>query len=72
MRSAALLAIRRASLNSSLFSCRYGSSFSSLDCFDHIIGYDPGFGSNSAVEMNAPYSAYVIDDYTGIIPPFGF
>jgi outer membrane protein assembly factor BamB len=32
---------------------------------------DPGFSSNSAVVMNAPYSAYVIGDYTGITPPFG-
>jgi hypothetical protein len=33
---------------------------------------DPGFSSKTAVEMNAPYSAYVIGDYTGITPPFGF
>jgi hypothetical protein len=33
---------------------------------------DPGFSSTSAVVMNAPYSAYVIGDYTGITPPFGF
>jgi hypothetical protein len=31
---------------------------------------DPGFSSKTAVEMNAPYSAYVIGDYTGITPPF--
>jgi hypothetical protein len=33
---------------------------------------DPGFSSKTAVEMNAPYSAYVIGDYTGITPPSGF
>jgi hypothetical protein len=32
----------------------------------------PGFGPSTASEMNAPYSAYVIGDYTGITPPFGF
>jgi hypothetical protein len=30
----------------------------------------PGFSPNSARLMNAPYSAYVIGDYTGITPPF--
>ncbi len=31
----------------------------------------PGFGPSTAVaQMNAPYSAYVIGDYTGITPPF--
>jgi outer membrane protein assembly factor BamB len=30
----------------------------------------PGFSPTTAVEMNAPYSAYVIGDYTGITPPF--
>lgn len=31
----------------------------------------PGFSPNSALtKMNAPYSAYVIGDYTGITPPF--
>ena len=30
---------------------------------------DPGFSSMTAVEMNAPYSAYVIGDYPGITPP---
>ena len=29
----------------------------------------PGFGASTASEMNAPYSAYVIGDYTGITPP---
>jgi hypothetical protein len=29
----------------------------------------PGFSPTSAVRMNAPYSAYVIGDYTGITPP---
>jgi hypothetical protein len=29
----------------------------------------PGFGPSTASEMNAPYSAYVIGDYTGITPP---
>jgi hypothetical protein len=33
---------------------------------------DPGFSSKTAAEMNAPYSAYVIGDYTGITPPTGF
>src|SRR6266404_5707362 len=33
---------------------------------------DPGFSSKTAVEMNAPYSAYVIGDYTGITPPSVF
>jgi hypothetical protein len=33
---------------------------------------DPGFSSKTANEMNAPYSAYVIGDYTGITPPTGF
>jgi outer membrane protein assembly factor BamB len=32
----------------------------------------PGFSRRSAAHMNAPYSAYVIGDYTGITPPFGF
>src|ERR1700730_11584099 len=31
---------------------------------------DPGFSSKTATLMNAPYSAYVIGDYTGITPPF--
>lgn len=30
----------------------------------------PGFSPNNAGEMNAPYSAYKIGDYTGITPPF--
>jgi hypothetical protein len=30
----------------------------------------PGYSPSSAVQMNAPYSAYVIGDYTGITPPF--
>jgi hypothetical protein len=33
---------------------------------------DPGFSPSTAIQMNAPYSAYVIGDYTGITPPFGF
>ena len=33
---------------------------------------DPGFSPSNTVEMNAPYSAYVIGDYTGLTPPFGF
>jgi outer membrane protein assembly factor BamB len=31
---------------------------------------DPGFSPSTAVRMNAPYSAYVIGDYTGITSPF--
>jgi hypothetical protein len=31
---------------------------------------DPGFSPSTATPMNAPYSAYVIGDYTGITPPF--
>ena len=31
---------------------------------------DPGYSPTTASEMNAPYSAYVIGDYTGITPPF--
>ena len=31
---------------------------------------DPGFSTKTATLMNAPYSAYVIGDYTGITPPF--
>jgi hypothetical protein len=31
---------------------------------------DAGFSPSTAVEMNGPYSAYVIGDYTGITPPF--
>jgi hypothetical protein len=30
----------------------------------------PGYSPTTAVQMNAPYSAYVIGDYTGITPPF--
>lgn len=30
----------------------------------------PGFNLHNASVMNAPYSAYVIGDYTGITPPF--
>jgi hypothetical protein len=30
----------------------------------------PGFSPSTAIQMNAPYSAYVIGDYTGITPPF--
>ena len=30
----------------------------------------PGYSPSTATEMNAPYSAYVIGDYTGITPPF--
>lgn len=33
---------------------------------------DPGFSPSTAKQMNGPYSAYVIGDYTGITPPFGF
>jgi hypothetical protein len=31
---------------------------------------DPGFSPSTAMQMKAPYSAYVIGDYTGIRPPF--
>ena len=31
---------------------------------------DPGFSPSTAVQMNGPYSAYVIGDYTGITAPF--
>lgn len=31
---------------------------------------DPGYSPSAATQMNAPYSAYVIGDYTGITPPF--
>jgi hypothetical protein len=31
---------------------------------------DPGYSPSAAIQMNAPYSAYVINDYTGITPPF--
>jgi hypothetical protein len=31
---------------------------------------NPGFSPSTAIQMNAPYSAYVIGDYTGITPPF--
>jgi hypothetical protein len=32
---------------------------------------DPGYSPSTALlQMNAPYSAYVIGDYTGITPPF--
>lgn len=31
---------------------------------------DPGFSPSTAVQTNAPYSAYVIGDYTGVTPPF--
>jgi hypothetical protein len=31
---------------------------------------DPGYSPTTAIQMNAPYSAYVIGDYTGITPPF--
>jgi outer membrane protein assembly factor BamB len=31
---------------------------------------DPGFSLTSASRLNAPYSAYVIGDYTGMTPPF--
>jgi hypothetical protein len=31
---------------------------------------NPGFNPGTAIEMNGPYSAYVIGDYTGITPPF--
>ncbi len=31
---------------------------------------DPGYSPSTAIQMNAPYSAYVIGDYTGITPPF--
>src|SRR6267143_3013641 len=30
----------------------------------------PGYSPNTASLLNAPYSAYVIGDYTGITPPF--
>ena len=29
----------------------------------------PGYNPSTAVEMNGPYSAYVIGDYTGLTPP---
>lgn len=31
---------------------------------------DPGFNPQAASQMNGPYSAYVIGDYTGLTPPF--
>jgi hypothetical protein len=31
---------------------------------------NPGFNPSTAIEMNGPYSAYVIGDYTGMTPPF--
>src|SRR5438309_4500529 len=31
---------------------------------------DPGYSPSTAIQTNAPYSAYVIGDYTGITPPF--
>jgi len=31
---------------------------------------NPGFSPSTAIEMNGPYSASVIGDYTGITPPF--
>jgi len=31
---------------------------------------NPGFNPGTAIEMNGPYSAYVIGDYTGMTPPF--
>jgi hypothetical protein len=31
---------------------------------------NPGYSPSTATRMNAPYSAYVIGDYTGITPPF--
>ncbi len=31
---------------------------------------DPGYSPSTAIQMNAPYSAYVVGDYTGITPPF--
>jgi hypothetical protein len=31
---------------------------------------DPGYSPSTALQMNAPYSAYVIGDYTGVTPPF--
>jgi hypothetical protein len=30
----------------------------------------PGYNPSTTVEVNGPYSAYVIGDYTGITPPF--
>jgi hypothetical protein len=33
---------------------------------------NPGYSPSTAKQMNGPYSAYVIGDYTGITPPFGF
>src|SRR5713226_5317742 len=31
---------------------------------------DPRYSPSTAIQMNAPYSAYVIGDYTGVTPPF--
>jgi hypothetical protein len=31
---------------------------------------NPGYNPSAAIEMNGPYSAYVVGDYTGITPPF--
>ncbi len=31
---------------------------------------NPGYNPSTAIEMNGPYSAYVVGDYTGITPPF--
>ncbi len=31
---------------------------------------NPGYSPSTAEQINAPYSAYVIGDYTGITPPF--
>ena len=31
---------------------------------------DAGFNPSTTVQMNGPYSAYVIGDYTGLTPPF--
>ena len=68
-------AVRLASGNT-LISDQFNDQVIAVDSDGNIVAAygtinKPGFSPNSALtKMNAPYSAYVIGDYTGTTPPF--
>jgi len=67
-------AVRLASGNT-LISDQFNNQVIEVDSSKQIVATygtinDPGFSPSTAVRMNAPYSAYVIGDYTGITSPF--
>ncbi len=67
-------AVRRANGNT-LISDQFNDQVIEVNASKQIVANygainDPGYSPSTAIQMNAPYSAYVIGDYTGITPPF--